>query len=125
MPKYIASDYAASLPLGSIIPYIIFYMDILSFASKSADVPPIYPVVLEVKTYMYVFSQSKFKFSTSYKTTRHVIILVRLATYLYTLSYLANISSPVSILNKLQLLADTNGAGLSRLKCLVIAFRKS
>ena len=49
LPKYIAKLYAASFPLGSIIPYISSLTDKVSLANNSEVVPPKNGVVLVVK----------------------------------------------------------------------------
>jgi len=56
----------------------------------------------------------------NYKTTQKVMILVRLATCLIFYSYLANNNSPVSRFVSIQELAEMKGAGLSRLKYLIM-----
>lgn len=114
--------YAASLPLGNIIPCISSNTLNLSLARSSADVPPRIGVVLLSSILTLISYESNLCFSINLSTTYVVIIFVKLATYLYCLSYFANISSYVSKLIITHDLAETKGAGLSRLKYLVMLF---
>ena len=124
-PKYMANVYAASFPEGSIIPYRSSWIDILSPASSSADVPPKKGVVLDSKTLILVETGSILNLSIKSKTTHIVTILVKDATYLWTVSCFANMISPVSIFIINHERAETNGAGLSKLYNFVIDFRYS
>lgn len=78
-----AKLYAASLPLGNIMPYMSSVTVSLSLGKSSALVPPRNGVVLSCKILTVIFSGFKPCFSIIYITTLAVMILVRLATYLF------------------------------------------
>lgn len=125
LPKYIASVYAASLPLGNIMAYISSRMDNLSSGRSSADVPPRFGVVELGRISNFTLSMSNWNLSQISSTIHEVIIFVKLATYLITFSCFANRTSLVLRSIMIHERAVINGAGLSRLKYLVIDFKYS
>jgi hypothetical protein len=78
-----AKLYAASLPLGNIIPYMSSVTDSLSLGKSSALVPPRNGVVLNYKILTSILSGFKPCFSIIFMMTLAVMILVKLATYLF------------------------------------------
>jgi len=104
------------LPLGSIIPYMSSVTESLSLGRSSAEVPPRNGVVLDVKILIIVRSGLKLYFFINSITTVAVIILVKLATYLFWLQFLANIIYLVSKFIIAHDLADIKGAGFVILK---------
>ena len=86
---YIARVWAASLPLGSIMPYMRSVMVIFSPANSWAEVPHRISVVLGVRTATLTLSGSTLYCSSHCMVTQDVITLVRLATYLTSCSFFA------------------------------------
>lgn len=115
-PINMAKLYAASLPLGNIMPNMSSVTESLSFGRSSAEVPPRNGVVLKVRIFIIVRSVFKPYFSMNSITMVAVIILVKLATYLFWLQFLANMIYLESMLIIAQDLAEINGAGLVILK---------
>lgn len=121
-PKKMAKVCAASLPDGSIIPYSSSVTDKTSSGISYAEVPPNKGRHEVARVRTFTESGSSAYVINSSDTTLKVIIFVKDATCLVSFSRLAKRSSPVSMFVTHQDRAETNGAGLSRLKNFVIAF---
>ena len=110
-PKYSASYIAASFPLGSIRPCNKSQTERMSPGFSSAVVPDVSAAYSEIS--IISFLSSILNRSIRLRTTKHVIILVKLAISRLSLSNFPNSIYSVFESYMIQLCALINGCGIS------------